>query len=89
MKDVSRKMRDQQNTPIETAIFWIEHAMRHNGSHFLNPKSRDLSFFVASSIDVELFLLFLVFAFLYLFFVLLKKCQSFIVTKSKKKDKLH
>ncbi|XP_018569262.1 UDP-glucuronosyltransferase 2B7 [Anoplophora glabripennis] len=89
MKEISKRMRDQQNTPLETAVFWSEYAMRHNGTNFLSPRSRDMSFFVASSTDVQLFLLFLLFAFIYLSFLGLKKSVSVVSSISKKKDKLH
>ncbi|KAJ8924193.1 hypothetical protein NQ315_006984 [Exocentrus adspersus] len=57
IKEVSRRMKDQSSTPLETAVFWAEYAIRHNGTQHLNPKSRDMSDFVSSSLDVVLFLL--------------------------------
>ncbi|KAJ8912499.1 hypothetical protein NQ315_004006 [Exocentrus adspersus] len=57
MREVSKRMRDQLNTPLETALFWLEYAMRHNGTQFLNPKARDMPLFVSSSTDAILFLL--------------------------------
>ncbi|VEN40700.1 unnamed protein product [Callosobruchus maculatus] len=59
MKDTSNRMRDQPQTPLERAIFWIEYSIRHNGSGFLNLKSRDLPLFITSGQDIHLFLLLL------------------------------
>ncbi|XP_050509643.1 UDP-glycosyltransferase UGT5-like isoform X2 [Diabrotica virgifera virgifera] len=64
IQKLSRIVRDQKETPLERSIFWIEYAMRHNGTHHLNPESRDLSLFVQSSLDVQLSLLFIAFIFL-------------------------
>ncbi|CAG9826900.1 unnamed protein product [Diabrotica balteata] len=64
IQKLSRIVRDQKETPLERALFWIEYTMRHNGTHHLDPESRNLSLFVQSSLDVKLFLIFIVFIFL-------------------------
>ncbi|XP_018570250.1 UDP-glucuronosyltransferase 2B2-like [Anoplophora glabripennis] len=61
IKEISYRMKDQLSTPLQTAVFWAEYAIRHNGSHHLSPKSRHLPLFVSTSADVILFLL-LIFA---------------------------
>nr|CAH7753780.1 unnamed protein product [Callosobruchus chinensis] len=57
MKETSSRMRDQVQTPLERAVYWIEYSIRHNGTHFLNLKSRDLPLFIANGLDIHLFLL--------------------------------
>ncbi|KAJ8940067.1 hypothetical protein NQ314_010901 [Rhamnusium bicolor] len=89
MKEISKRMRDQPQSPLDTAIFWIEYAMRYNGTHFLNPKSRDISLFVSSSTDVILFLISVALSFIYLFFQISRKIKGIIISKLKKKEKIH
>ncbi|XP_074033575.1 UDP-glucosyltransferase 2 [Leptinotarsa decemlineata] len=76
-KKYSRIARDQPQKPLDLATFWAEFAMRHNGTHFLNPQSRYQSLFVSSSTDVYLFLLFVISVILfvsYKFVLLIKAC---------------
>ncbi|KAG5891753.1 hypothetical protein JTB14_012487 [Gonioctena quinquepunctata] len=73
MKQLSKILRDQPQTPLERAIFWIEFTLRHNGTHIFDPKTRDLSFFVSSSLDIHLFILTITIAML----LVLYKIMSF------------
>nr|CAH7745287.1 unnamed protein product [Callosobruchus chinensis] len=57
IQQISKRMRDQSQTPLERAIYWIEYSIRHNGTHFLNLKSRDLPLFITGGFDIYLFLL--------------------------------
>lgn len=53
---MSRVFRDQPQTPLERALFWVEFVLRHDGAYFLKSASRDLSLFKYQSYDVVLFL---------------------------------
>ncbi|XP_019758071.2 UDP-glucosyltransferase 2 [Dendroctonus ponderosae] len=60
MDQLAKKFRDQPQSPVQKAIYWIEYVLRHNatdGADFLTPKSRFSSFYGTYSTDVELFLL--------------------------------
>lgn len=35
-------LRDQRNSPLETAIYWTEYVMRHHGAYHLQSPSRNL-----------------------------------------------
>lgn len=35
-------LRDQKYTPLETAIYWTEYVIRHNGAYHLQTPGRDL-----------------------------------------------
>ncbi|CAH1173993.1 unnamed protein product [Phaedon cochleariae] len=55
-KKISSIMRDQPQTPMERALFWIEFAMRNNGTNIYDPQSRHISRFISSSFDIYIFL---------------------------------
>ncbi|KAJ8951901.1 hypothetical protein NQ318_019880 [Aromia moschata] len=38
IRDVSRRMRDQPESPLDRAVFYAEYAMRHNGAQFFKPQ---------------------------------------------------
>ncbi|KAJ8951902.1 hypothetical protein NQ318_019881 [Aromia moschata] len=88
MKEVSRRFRDQPQTPLDRAVFYAEYAMRHNGAQFLNPKSRDLPFLVSSSADVIIFLLSLFATFTWLLFKGVKRI-SLCLRRPTNKEKLN
>lgn len=52
VKEASRRFRDQINSPLERAIFWIEYVLRHGDAHHLNVASRDMPFYVSSGLDI-------------------------------------
>lgn len=59
MENMAKKFRDQPHNPLQTALYWVEYALRHNatnGADFLNPKSRFMCSLIAYSVDVELFI---------------------------------
>ena len=56
VKRLQSLLRDQPETPMERAIFWIEYAIRHNGAPALSLASRDLNYIQRNLIDVYLIL---------------------------------
>jgi glucuronosyltransferase len=61
MNQVSELMRDQMESPLERAIYWLEYVIRHRGAPHLRASSRKLSLFQRCLFDVMLFSLSLVF----------------------------
>lgn len=51
-KQMSARYRDQPMTPQETAIWWTEYVLRHNGAHHMRVAGQDLSFIAYHSLDV-------------------------------------
>lgn len=49
---MSRRYRDQPMTPSETAVYWIEYVLRHNGAPHLRWAGLDLSFWSYHNLDV-------------------------------------
>nr|CAH7745279.1 unnamed protein product [Callosobruchus chinensis] len=85
MKETSSRMRDQVQTPLERAVYWIEYSIRHNGTHFLNLKSRDLPLFIANGLDIHLFLLLVGCATLLVIISVCKYCFTCTTRKPKMK----
>lgn len=84
MKQLSRRMKDQPQSPMERAVFWIEYVIRNNGSQFLSPKSRSLSLFVSSCNDIHFFLLTVTCLLFYLLYFIIKVVVNVQTTKTKK-----
>ncbi|XP_030374414.1 UDP-glucuronosyltransferase 2B10 [Scaptodrosophila lebanonensis] len=51
-KDLSRRFRDQPMSPLETAIWWTEYVLRHDGAHHMRMAEQDLSFMQYYSVDL-------------------------------------
>ncbi|XP_048418888.2 UDP-glucuronosyltransferase 2A1-like [Stegostoma tigrinum] len=57
MQKLSALHRDQPETPMERAIFWIEYVARHKGAAHLRSESYQLPWYIYYSVDVMIFLL--------------------------------
>lgn len=55
-KELSRLVRDEPETPLERAVFWVEYVLRYNGAKQLKSSARNLNFFQYYSLDVVAFL---------------------------------
>ncbi|XP_034662986.1 UDP-glucuronosyltransferase 2A1-like [Drosophila subobscura] len=56
VQDMSDRYRDQPETPLERAVFWVEHVTRHKGAKYLRSASQDLSFIQYHNLDAILLL---------------------------------
>ena len=50
-------MRDQMESPLERAVYWIEYIIRHDGAPHLRTASHKLSFIQRNLFDVLIFVL--------------------------------
>uniref|UniRef100_A0A4Y0ATD9 UDP-glucuronosyltransferase n=2 Tax=Anopheles funestus TaxID=62324 RepID=A0A4Y0ATD9_ANOFN len=50
-------LKDQRSTPLETAIYWTEYVIRHNGAYHLQSPARNLNFLQYYCLDQILFFL--------------------------------
>ncbi|KAI4463415.1 UDP-glucosyltransferase [Holotrichia oblita] len=55
-KKLSVLLKDQQVTPVEKAVFWIEYVLRNGGAPHLKSVAHDLTWYQYYSLDVILFL---------------------------------
>ena len=54
MNKMHQIMRDEKESPVNRAVFWIGYIMRHDGAYFLRPPSVNLHWYEYHHIDVIL-----------------------------------
>lgn len=92
VQKVAHRLRDQQQTPMEKAMFWIEYVLRHDGAHFMQTSAQHLSFFEYNNLDIYATLLGLAFLAVFIPVYAVRKLVKFICsfkksnTSSKKKN---
>ncbi|CAH0545632.1 unnamed protein product [Brassicogethes aeneus] len=84
VQEVSKRFKDQPMTPLDSSVFWIEYAIKHNGTSFHDLKSRDMSFLEFTCLDVLLFLLFVTMLFITLVYYIILVILKLIFRKSNK-----
>ncbi|XP_035390956.1 UDP-glucuronosyltransferase 2C1-like [Electrophorus electricus] len=60
MQRLSKLHKDTPVKPLDNAVFWIEHAIRHGGAAHLRTESYKMPSYIYHSVDVMLFLLFVI-----------------------------
>ena len=80
-------MHDQPLKPIDTAIYWIEHVIRHQGAPHFRNAGLDLMWYQRHMVDAYAFLGFVVVVGSVAFFVVLKKITSLCFTQKPKVTK--
>lgn len=56
----SKITKDTPFPPVETAVWWVEHVLRHNGCPHLRPAALDLSWYQYFMLDILLLLVILI-----------------------------
>lgn len=77
----SALLREQPLPPMDLAVFWIEHVMKHKGAPHMQSAVVKLKWYQSYLIDVIAFLASLVVIFLYISMVILKKLYKFLRRK--------
>ncbi|XP_017101692.3 UDP-glycosyltransferase UGT5-like [Drosophila bipectinata] len=89
VRDMSEKFQDQPETPLERAVWWVEHVTRHKGAKYLKSAAQELNFFQYHSLDILLILFSGLFVIIYLpikiFLWLLKRFYQLFLKKTFKK----
>ncbi|XP_032891812.1 UDP-glucuronosyltransferase 2C1-like isoform X2 [Amblyraja radiata] len=83
MQKLSLLHRDQPETPMDRAIFWIEYTARHKGAAQLRSESYKFPWYVYYSVDVIMFLGSITLIIVLLIVFMMKKL--FVVLKRKEK----
>ncbi|KAH8294627.1 hypothetical protein KR018_000627, partial [Drosophila ironensis] len=52
VRGISQRYRDQQQTPLQNAIYWVEHVTRHQGAPYLKSAAQRLSWWQYHNVDV-------------------------------------
>ncbi|XP_054760273.2 UDP-glucuronosyltransferase 2C1-like [Lytechinus pictus] len=76
-------MRDQLASPLDTAVFWIEHVIKFGGDH-LRLRATEMGFIELNSLDVVAFLVVLSLILLYIDYLVLRGCYRCICRNMKK-----
>lgn len=79
---LSRIAKDQLVPAMDTAVWWVEYVIRHNGARHLRMASFDLKWFQLALLDVYGFLLFIAVIFIYVLYFTIRT----LVTKLKSKS---
>lgn len=67
VKTISNLYRDRPRHPVDTAVYWVEYVIRHNGAKHMQSPAVHLNFFQYHSLDVIGFIIlciYLVFKFI-------------------------
>lgn len=49
---ISKRLRDQPKSPLETAVWWTEYVLRHNGAPHMRISQEDMSFMQYYKLDI-------------------------------------
>jgi glucuronosyltransferase len=52
VKMVANRLRDQPQTPMQKAIFWVEYVLRHDGAYFMQSSAQHLNFIEVHNLDI-------------------------------------
>lgn len=71
----SRLFRDRPMSPLQTAVYWIEYVIRHDGAKHMQSAAVNLNFFQQNSLDILL----VVFVGLYIFYKVIVAILRFVL----------
>lgn len=75
---ISKLFRDRPKSSMETAVYWVEYVIRHNGAKHIQAKSIHYNLLQLSSVDVIAFLITILFIITFILFKSSKYCIIFI-----------
>lgn len=84
-KSTSIAFRDQIKTPLEIAVFWVEHVAKTKGAPHLRSAAVDLPLYAYYNLDIYAFVISIAFAFYYAAMKGLEKLKSKSTSNLKKK----
>ncbi|KAK4883896.1 hypothetical protein RN001_000167 [Aquatica leii] len=77
IKKMSEKFKNYINSPLDRAVFWVEHVLAYGAPDYLNAPSRDMKFYKINNVDVFLFLLLCLLLLCYIFYCVLQISKIF------------
>ena len=83
VQEIAKRLKDQPQTPMEKAIFWIEYVDRHNGAYFMQTSAQYLNFIEYNNLDVYATLAFIAFLVIFIPIFLIKKFVKLICSFKK------
>lgn len=85
VEKISQIFKDRPMSPLDTAVYWVEYVIRHNGAPQLRSVGADLPWYQYFLVDVAVILLFAMFTVLFLIIYVLKFVLHFIYSSHKDK----
>jgi hypothetical protein len=67
-------VKDQPQSPLETAVFWTEYVIRHNGATHMKSAAVDMPWWQVHLLDVYAVIFAVLFAMLYIQWKIIKWC---------------
>lgn len=90
MKELSRRFKDRPLTPQQTAAYWIEYVIRHNGATHLRTAALNMPLYQYLLLDVITFIVLVSISIFYLIYFSIKSTiklvNSLIFKKKRKSD---
>jgi glycosyltransferase involved in cell wall biosynthesis len=83
----SRLLHDQPMSPMDTAVFWVEHVIRHKGAPHLRNAGSYLAWYQYLMLDVALFVIMLLGTVIFIIRFLIRKLINLIFPTSRKEKK--
>lgn len=84
---ISKKFRDRPNTPIETAVFWVEYVIRHKGAPELQSVAVQLAWYKYYLADVIFVILGTVVLSIYFVYFVVSRLIAFALKRKQSKIK--
>lgn len=79
-------MRDQPQTPLERAVWWTEHVLRHGGGHHLRSPAANITWSEYLELDLVLTLLLIALVIILVIFTLVYALFKCICNDGKTKN---
>ncbi|XP_022129616.2 UDP-glycosyltransferase UGT5 isoform X1 [Pieris rapae] len=83
-KEVSKRFKDRPMNALDTAMFWLEYVIRHNGAPFMKSPALQLNWFEYTMLDVYSFVVAVLTAIIYVIYKFISILIMLMCKKSKK-----
>lgn len=82
---ISKRLKDQPQSPMELAIFWIEYVLRNEGAHYMQSAAQHLNWIEYYNLDIYSLFALVVFIVLFITIYCVRKVTKLF--KSEKHNK--
>ncbi|KAJ8961044.1 hypothetical protein NQ314_005973, partial [Rhamnusium bicolor] len=86
VKTHSKIMKDQIVTPLDSAVYWIEYVIRHNGTRHLQSAGLHLTWFKRNLIDIIIVLVVIDLALFLIFYYIIKHIIHYLMKFVRKRE---
>lgn len=86
-KAQSAKFRDRPLSPIDTAVYWVEHVARHKGAEHMRSPAINMPFYQYLLLDVISFLIVVTLFLIYVLYKITKLILLLVLSASRSSKK--